>query len=811
MDSEEELEKKDLERNKELIKKDIDSVYLRTCTLILCGKKYDNGSYLYTLDIPLDIIKYIITICFQETEKYLLPNCYTALRSTKSIIGSVIIQSKYLINIKIGNRTFLNRCLLSISEQLLFLDECMKSRLNIECKEIIEGGIDLSNEEEMRYLKLFTLYDCHKIVKILMEKGLDPLSKDETGVNSLQHAADQSNYSSFKVMLKFLKKKGKIDQKLLRSVAYYAAGSPHGKNDQMLKRLYKLGLDPNIEDESYGNILYLCLSKCLLGSFMLFFSETKDKNKKIKFLTNGMIAIDPTTIFSHMILLNHLDFLYLTIEYVGDINLIDGMGETLLHTACSCLNLNAIRFLLKSGADPNILDSKKMNSITKLLHSISQCGSASKFYKEKYVDKVIKIIKTMIMKSAQVDTYCYEGKPTLYYAAFCDIKIFKLIELYYPDIDILFNGNTLIGMTFEHKLNDEIKKSKRRYNLEVFDYICEKTKNINCRLSSNDTPLIKSTGPNLEKFFYLLLKHGADVNLVNDEKKSVIYYSKELTIDLILSNGFDFEKNTQLSHVPILYYLTSKNRRKLCKKVFETGKADLEYKDSEGDTILSLAVKKSHNELALYYMQNGCNVDHVNKKGLSILHLICQHKNMNNLEEILKRNCDLNPLTPDGKTPLMLSCKNYGKRLAIRLLDSGADPSIKDKEGYTCLEYACKYGETKVVEKILSIGLNSVNNLTYDNNFPLYIASRFSHYDIVKLLLQNGADKNMTGKNNSTALDIAKTKKRKTITSLLQNYNGNNDEGVNNNNNNNNNNNKSEIIDCDDDEKVNLKKFKKEE
>lgn len=85
------------------------------------------------------------------------------------------------------------------------------------------------------------------------------------------------------------------------------------------------------------------------------------------------------------------------------------------------------------------------------------------------------------------------------------------------------------------------------------------------------------------------------------------------------------------------------------------------------------------------------------------------------------------------------------------LLDSGAEVNAQDKGGCTALAYAASNGLTKAVELLLDRGAE-INMKDNDGRTALMMASSRGFTEVVRLLLQKGAAVNAQGKNGTTAL-----------------------------------------------------------
>ncbi|KAH9096694.1 hypothetical protein LEN26_017413 [Aphanomyces euteiches] len=89
------------------------------------------------------------------------------------------------------------------------------------------------------------------------------------------------------------------------------------------------------------------------------------------------------------------------------------------------------------------------------------------------------------------------------------------------------------------------------------------------------------------------------------------------------------------------------------------------------------------------------------------------------------------------------------------LVACGANVNFQDKEWYgTPLYYASKYGYINVVKALLDEGADMML-ADKTSNTPLHIASNNGHFKVVKELLAHGASVGTTNENNSAALHRA--------------------------------------------------------
>ena len=111
-------------------------------------------------------------------------------------------------------------------------------------------------------------------------------------------------------------------------------------------------------------------------------------------------------------------------------------------------------------------------------------------------------------------------------------------------------------------------------------------------------------------------------------------------------------------------------------------------------------------------------------------------------------NLTLNSINMD----LFDSAKHGDVTTLIRLLDGGAD--INQKDNMTALHVASMNDRLNIVKVLIQRGAD-VNCRTGSGSTPLMLASRYGYLDIVKELLSNGANINLLNNNSQTALHLA--------------------------------------------------------
>ena len=125
------------------------------------------------------------------------------------------------------------------------------------------------------------------------------------------------------------------------------------------------------------------------------------------------------------------------------------------------------------------------------------------------------------------------------------------------------------------------------------------------------------------------------------------------------------------------------------------------------------------------------------------------------VESLFRRGADANDPLPSGATPLDAAASAGALKVVRALLNHGADPNRADRNGISPLEDASFRRFDAIAEILLDHGalVNQVNSGS--GTTALYAAASFGKDDVVRLLLQRGADVNLCGNVRKTAYAAA--------------------------------------------------------
>lgn len=238
--------------------------------------------------------------------------------------------------------------------------------------------------------------------------------------------------------------------------------------------------------------------------------------------------------------------------------------------------------------------------------------------------------------------------------------------------------------------------------------------------------------------------------------------------------------------------LSAQNEERIYKAVVNSRDEDLlrlyleqggnKYKDDVGRELnkkarpsgyIMSAVKKNGVEEVRYLLGLGADVNH-KESGASLLHAAVELSGTTVLELLVASKPNLEVYNERGETPL-LSAVRLNRHRAVELLaKSGASVTAEDSKGNTPASYCISSGNGTILKTLLTYGLEVNRLIKYQAHevTPLF-ASVYFKQDLVltELLLQHGANPDLSCQDGWTPLTAAAYKKNQDMVKLLLNRN----------------------------------------
>jgi ankyrin repeat protein len=197
----------------------------------------------------------------------------------------------------------------------------------------------------------------------------------------------------------------------------------------------------------------------------------------------------------------------------------------------------------------------------------------------------------------------------------------------------------------------------------------------------------------------------------------------------------------------------SKSKEEALKQL---GEMNLQF---NADDFVRSAAEDDQKALTLFF-DAGINVNALNTAGKTALMVACERGKISLVKQLLDRKADPNLAGRDGATALILAAQNEQPEIIKLLLDHRAVPDTEDHNGWTALSTAAYHGNVKSVQILASRSKTDLSR-------SLLFAALSDHKDVVKLLLDDGAEVDTRAPDGRTPLILAASKGNKEIVTML--------------------------------------------
>jgi ankyrin repeat protein len=193
------------------------------------------------------------------------------------------------------------------------------------------------------------------------------------------------------------------------------------------------------------------------------------------------------------------------------------------------------------------------------------------------------------------------------------------------------------------------------------------------------------------------------------------------------------------------------------------GGADVKAADSYGSTALMYAARNGYLDIVKLLLEKGADLNAVSKYGSTVLKYAAWYGHLEVARFLVENGADVDQADELGQTTLMCAANNGYLDIVKLLVEKKANLNAVNTHGQTALIYAASTlmcapnnGRLEIVKLLVNSGakLDAVNNF---GDTALMSAAQNGYFDIVKLLLEKGADVNAVNKDGKTAWMIALT------------------------------------------------------
>lgn len=396
---------------------------------------------------------------------------------------------------------------------------------------------------------------------------------------------------------------------------------------------------------------------------------------------------------------NDLDEVNEELENIKYLNTNDEDGDTPLTFALGVdnIDINIIKSLVDHGAS---IDYPNEKGYTPVVLSVL------------YGNK--DILDYFLSKGADPNTINKKDNNSLLAISYLvnNIDIFKFLLDHGANTDVVLN-------TKEYRNRSLLLDALEKGRLDVVEILLNNGLNPNVKDKNGIVPLFYAVSYKDIPSIKLLLSYGADINAKAPNGKTVLSIAIEDgyfdIIKLLVDAGAEIDISS-LSAVEDL---------DLFKYLFQSFNLDVNGKGKSGAPILVSQAYDGSEEIVNFLLDNGANINSVDKDGFTPLHEACLSNNLDMVKLLLNRGANPNVKSKSGSTPIFKCWFSSGdKNIPIykELLKYGVDVNSKNNDGETLLHFYC-------------------------------LRPHLKNMKVIKFLLDNGADSNIKDNDGKSPYD----------------------------------------------------------
>ncbi len=143
-------------------------------------------------------------------------------------------------------------------------------------------------------------------------------------------------------------------------------------------------------------------------------------------------------------------------------------------------------------------------------------------------------------------------------------------------------------------------------------------------------------------------------------------------------------------------------------------------------------------------------------RNMSAIHIAAVYGHTSIVEYLIGLGISVNTINIKNDTPVLWAARGNHIGTVKRLIELGADLSHQNDKGSTPLYWACRYGFEELVEVLIKEGHANIHQQRKLGLFsPIVLTAALGYTNIVKILLENGANVNLQVQNGYTPLHHA--------------------------------------------------------
>ena len=194
--------------------------------------------------------------------------------------------------------------------------------------------------------------------------------------------------------------------------------------------------------------------------------------------------------------------------------------------------------------------------------------------------------------------------------------------------------------------------------------------------------------------------------------------------------------------------------------------------NSEVNMNLITAAQQGETETVIQLLEQGADIHATNERGVTALIATAYQNHVEVAEILIDAGADVNVQDNTQQSAYLISTSDGYLELLQLTLGAGADVTSLDSYNGTGLIRAADRGHVEIIEELLKteINIDHVNRLGWTALLEAIILGDggFRHSEVVRLLVEAGADINLADSNGVTPLEHARQRGFEEIIKILE-------------------------------------------
>ncbi|KAL3461849.1 ankyrin repeat-containing domain protein [Aspergillus heterothallicus] len=294
-------------------------------------------------------------------------------------------------------------------------------------------------------------------------------------------------------------------------------------------------------------------------------------------------------------------------------------------------------------------------------------------------------------------------------------------------------------------------------HLDIVKLLVERGADLNAMTNHGETPLFWAVYKGHVGIVDYLISKGADQTVYTEEStplRAAVEYRNLEIVNLLLRHITGAPQSAKPKYLDIALDWAVYNGDYEIADILCNSNADLSYVDHYGATALIRATKNKLPELVRILLQHGADITAIDHDGWDALLWAAYNGDIDNIQILLRHARDRSSCTADHESLSFQAWING--QVSTEILIGGAKPLL----------LAATYGHTEVVRLLLESGAD-ISASTERGQTALHLACGTGYVEVVNLLLKDGANVNAIDKSGCTPLHYAFKSGHDTVAKVL--------------------------------------------